>query len=245
MISYFLGNDPAQWHPRVPVYTGIVYPEIYPGIDLHYDDTGRLIKGTYVVSPQRDPNVIGWHYEGAQAISVDTKTSDLTIALPDGKTTLAELAPIAWQERNGEQVAVAVAYTVDAASTVHFAIAPGSYDPALLLVIDPTIVFSGYTYGEDGSNYDENNSVAVDAQGNTYVASESYVSGNGVGSSAVLTKYNASGARTLTIISGGTGDDSAQAVAVDGQGNIYFAGYTLSADFTVSPNPTGNVYRSR
>ncbi len=33
-ISYFLGNDPAQWHPDVPVWSGVRYVDIYPGVDL-------------------------------------------------------------------------------------------------------------------------------------------------------------------------------------------------------------------
>lgn len=33
-VSYFLGNDPGQWHPDVPAYGGVRYVDLYPGIDL-------------------------------------------------------------------------------------------------------------------------------------------------------------------------------------------------------------------
>ena len=33
-VSYFLGNDPAQWRPAVPVYGGVRYVGLYPGVDL-------------------------------------------------------------------------------------------------------------------------------------------------------------------------------------------------------------------
>ena len=33
-ISYFVGNSPANWRSDVPVWGGIKYKEIYPGIDL-------------------------------------------------------------------------------------------------------------------------------------------------------------------------------------------------------------------
>ena len=33
-ISYFIGNDPQQWHPAVPVWGGVRYHELYPGVDL-------------------------------------------------------------------------------------------------------------------------------------------------------------------------------------------------------------------
>ena len=33
-VSYFLGNDPTQWQPDVPVYTGVRYVDLYPGVNL-------------------------------------------------------------------------------------------------------------------------------------------------------------------------------------------------------------------
>jgi hypothetical protein len=33
-ISYFLGDDPARWHADVPVWGGVRYVDLYPGIDL-------------------------------------------------------------------------------------------------------------------------------------------------------------------------------------------------------------------
>jgi hypothetical protein len=33
-VNYYLGNDPAQWRTNVTTYEGIVYKDIYPGIDL-------------------------------------------------------------------------------------------------------------------------------------------------------------------------------------------------------------------
>ena len=33
-VSYFIGNDPEHWHPAVPVWRGVRYTNLYPGIDL-------------------------------------------------------------------------------------------------------------------------------------------------------------------------------------------------------------------
>jgi hypothetical protein len=33
-ISYILGNDPSHWYPNVPSFTGIVYKDLYPGVNL-------------------------------------------------------------------------------------------------------------------------------------------------------------------------------------------------------------------
>lgn len=36
-VSYFLGNDPARWRPEAPVWQGVRYRDIYPGVDLELD----------------------------------------------------------------------------------------------------------------------------------------------------------------------------------------------------------------
>ncbi|MGQ9928357.1 MAG: SBBP repeat-containing protein [Chloroflexaceae bacterium] len=42
-VNYFLGNDPAQWRANVPVYAGVRYVDLYPGVDLEWrSDGGRL-----------------------------------------------------------------------------------------------------------------------------------------------------------------------------------------------------------
>ena len=33
-VSFFLDNDPANWYPDVPVWGGVRYQDIYPGLDL-------------------------------------------------------------------------------------------------------------------------------------------------------------------------------------------------------------------
>jgi len=34
VVSYFIGADPASWRPDVPVWGGVRYVDLYPGIDL-------------------------------------------------------------------------------------------------------------------------------------------------------------------------------------------------------------------
>jgi hypothetical protein len=53
--NYFIGNDTSQWRTGLPTYRGIVYRQLYPGVDLHYDGTDGRLKGTYVVAPTPIP----------------------------------------------------------------------------------------------------------------------------------------------------------------------------------------------
>ena len=42
-ISYFIGNNPAVWRTNVPVWSGIRYRDVYPGLDLELtSDRGRF-----------------------------------------------------------------------------------------------------------------------------------------------------------------------------------------------------------
>jgi uncharacterized protein (TIGR03437 family) len=132
-----------------------------------------------------------------------------------------------------------------------FLIGAGQISDAFVTKIDPTgkIVYSTYL---GGSSTDVAKAIAVDAQGNVYVAgttnspdfpvtaggfqtSASFVT-NGLGQSHIfVTKLNASGSALLysTFIAG-SGTEQANAIAVDSAGNAYLTGTTTSLDFPVT-----------
>ena len=44
-VNYLLGNDPAQWRTNVPVWGGVRYVDLYPGIDLEISgESGHLVQ---------------------------------------------------------------------------------------------------------------------------------------------------------------------------------------------------------
>lgn len=100
-----------------------------------------------------------------------------------------------------------------------------------------------------GAAEDAASGIAVDANNNTYVAGEtasadfnivnSYQNTNrGGGHDAFVTRINASGTGFVySTYLGGTDDDRALGLAVDGIGNVYVTGRTLSGDFPVSASP--------
>jgi len=78
--------------------------------------------------------------------------------------------------------------------------------------------------------------VAVDASGNAYVTGR--VTGTGTGNDVVVGKINAAGTVLVYGVSfGGSADDMANGIAVDGSGNAIVAGTTTSSNFLlVSPS---------
>ncbi|MBE7531698.1 MAG: hypothetical protein HND44_06625 [Chloroflexi bacterium] len=150
-----------------------------PAIDLVYDSSEGLLKGTYYVAPGADPAVIGWRYQGGTAVTLDGTTGDLYIT-PNNQATLVEKAPVAYQVVNGRQQPITAAYRLDG-DAVRFEL--GEYDPQRPLIIDPTLVYSSY-FG--GSSDDYGRDVAMDGSGNVYLVGNTYSSTLPGGGSAVL-----------------------------------------------------------
>ena len=92
-----------------------------------------------------------------------------------------------------------------------------------------------------GSQTDRVNAIATDAQGNIFLAGDTYSLDFPGGSNpsrfprpsadAFVVKLNPSGTRILyTAFLGGSGYDSARGIAIDSQGNAYITGVTTSSD---------------
>ena len=149
------------------------------------------------------------------------------------------------------------AYVVGTTSSTNFPTTANAYQSAyagngdaFIAKLSPTgsaLVYSSYL---GGTGADFGQAIALDSSGNAYVAgsteSTDFPTVNPlqvgkVGSSdAFVTKINPSGTGLVySTYLGGSGADSARAVAVDGSGNLYLAGYTLSIDF-----PTQNPLQS-
>src|SRR5258708_3042671 len=79
ITNYILGNDPARWVVDVPTYTGITYLQLYPGIDLRYDGTMSVLKGTYIVAAGANPASIHWSYSGVSQMQIDRQSGDLRL----------------------------------------------------------------------------------------------------------------------------------------------------------------------
>jgi hypothetical protein len=243
-VNYFIGSDPAQWQTNLSTYAGVVYADLYDGIDLVYDGTRGTLKGTYTVAPGSDPARIGWRYAGAEDVRVDAASGNLHIRVAEGHT-LTEHAPIAWQTIDGERVPVAARYTLAADGRIGFAL--GAYDDTHPLIIDPTLEYSTYLGG--GGN-EAGKDIAVDSVGNVYIVGNTtstdfptfsaYQDTYGGGTDDVfISKLSSDGSSLLfSTFLGGTGIDAGYAIALDDAGNAYITGSTDSTNF-----PTVNAYQ--
>jgi hypothetical protein len=107
----------------LPELETVRYDNLWPGIDLAYDQGGGILRSTYTLAPGADPGQIRLAYNRLLALEADGR---LRIAF-DG-LNLHESAPLAWQEVGGKQVHVDVRFALSDEQTLGFAL--GAYDPA-------------------------------------------------------------------------------------------------------------------
>jgi uncharacterized repeat protein (TIGR02543 family) len=231
IVNYFIGDDPANWHANIPTYASIVYEQLYPGIDLFYNGSQSVLKGTYVVAPGADPGDIRWRYDGAS--NVELSKGELLISTTEtGEAgSLVERQPLAWQTVDGKRRHVGIRYVIHRDGSIGFAL--GKYDVAQPLMIDPTLDYSTYVGGvKDEGSF----GVSVDASNNVYIAgsTESKSPGN---PDIFVVKLDPSqaGANQLVYETyiGGSGEEVPGGIGVDSNGNVYVAGYSDSTDFPV------------
>src|SRR5207302_7265985 len=68
-VNFFIGSNSTT---NIPVYSGISYRDLYPGIDLHYSGAGSNLKSEFVVAPGADPRKIQLVYHHA-TVRIDAR----------------------------------------------------------------------------------------------------------------------------------------------------------------------------
>ncbi len=256
VISYFKG-EPENWYTGIPTYGKIVYPDLWPGIDLVYSGTVTSLKYEFVVKPGANPSQIRLAYRGATSVT-PMETGELAVSTPLGG--FEDATPYACQDIDGHRVEVPMAYAMregTSGDVFQYGFSIGAYDPTKPLILDPMVlVYCGYIGGA-AMTEDFGNGIAVDASGCAYVvgwtestqASFPVAVGpdlmfNG-GCDAYVAKVAADGSSLVYCgYIGGTQFDYGEGVAVDGSGNAYVVGNTASSQssfpVTIGPNLSFN-----
>lgn len=248
--NYFLGNDPRQWHTRIPNYARVRYHQVYPGIDLVYYGNQGVLENDFVVSAGSNPNSIRIGLEGVDALRLDD-SGNLILKVNGGEVQLRK--PSAYQGNFN----VPVKYVLRAGNEVGLRL--GAYNHHQQLVIDPVLAYSTYFGGSGG---DIGYGIAVDSSGNAYVtgisnssnfptSSGSQSGSFGGGGDAFVVKLNPAGStssssstpqRVYSTFLGGNGTDSGNAIAIDAGGDAYVTGSTTSTNFTTTSGVFQQTY---
>jgi hypothetical protein len=245
VISFFKGSDPSNWHTNVPAWGGVRYKELYPGVDLILEGEGRRIKMRWEARPDAELEKLRLRVEGAREVSLEggnlvlvTDVGEFSLRLPvlEGVKGSPEVRELPCEGRE-------IAYEVSSPW------AEEGETSAFQTADDLSDLLYGTFIGE--SDYDYGFGIAVDGEGNAYVTGRTYSSEfpttpeafdpshNGYWDAFVV-KLNPTGSSLLygTFI-GGSDYDGGSGIVVDGGGNAYVTGETLSSDF---PTTTGASY---
>jgi beta-propeller repeat-containing protein len=233
-VSYFRGNDPSKWKGNIPTYDLVSLGEVYKGVELKLKAHGKNVEKLFYVKPGGKTGSISIKLSGAKGLNVNEK-GELEIETELGMVKLTK--PVAYQKNGGKRESVEVAYVV---KRDEYGFKLGEYDRTKELVIDPILAatFLG------GTGFDEIFAITLDGAGNVFVAGDTESSdfpGVGAGSAdstfagsteAFIAKLNSN---LSTIIAatflGGSGGEDAEAITLDGAGNVFVAGETDSSDF--------------
>ena len=245
---------------NVKAYRRVLYPEVYPDIDMHIYSGKHGQKLAFVVKPGGDPKDIQLWFQGQDSMDVDIYGNlQLMIAgqwvvLPEAVAfqtdSLGTIIPVNWTAEFQAYNSVGKAFlefaAYDHTKPLVFVIGP---PPALGLNIydTPGLCWSTF-YG--GEAYDFPKDVQLDNAGNVYVAGRTESSWdnfpnapgtntNATGASvATLTKFNPDHELEWTIYHGGNGglgsETTAAALAVKNTGDgprLYMVGTTDADDF--------------
>lgn len=234
--NYFIGNDPSRWASDCKIYKGVVYRNMYPGIDVRYYADNGTLKYDMVVNPGADAGSIVMKYEGADKLLIKNNQLYVKTSVGDVK----ELEPYSYQyDKVNGKTDVSCKFEIINGNTVRFKIK--SYSRSVPLIIDPTVIFSSFTGsrtdnwgftatpGPDGSLFGGG---IVQTNGYPVTAGAVQPAPGGDHWDIGLTRFSPDGtSRIYSTYIGGNGNDYPLSMIADSKANLVLMGRTYSTNF--------------
>jgi len=239
-VNYFLGNDPSKWVEDVGTYTGILYKDIYPHIDLKVYGVEKEIEYDWIVRPGGEASSIMLEYQDVEGTRIDQERN-LVVATRFGE--VVHRKPLGYQLIAGRKVNVDVDFK--RLKDNSFAFKTGTYDRTHELIIDPVVLIFSTFLG--GNGWDNFGAIAVDSTQCVYVAGGTFSTNFPVKSAydpthngnedVFVTKFNKSGKGLVySTFIGGPMWEEALCMTLDKSNNVYFGGLAYDGF------PTKNAY---
>lgn len=236
LYNYLIGNDSAKWRTDVRGFGGVIYRNLWDGVDLKLVGNGTNIEQEFVVHPGADLSKVQVAYRGIERLEV---AKDGSLVIHTGFDELWESRPHIYQEIAGKRVPVKGRFKLTSETAYTFEVK--SFKSDFALVIDPTLLYSTYL---GGTGYDEGKGIAVDAAGNAYVTgrtnSTDFPTTPGsfqtTGSGIFVTKLSALGNSPLVYSTYLGAGSRAYAIAVDSADEAYVTGGYAGSDLPTTAN---------
>ncbi len=239
VVNLYHSNDPAHWREQMPIFAGVVYKDLYPGITLRYSLESGGLKSEFLLEPGVDPAQIVVRYRGAAGMSLNAD-GDLRIGSTLTNTApLVEQAPFVYQSKGHRQIPLRAAFRLLDQERYGFTLLEQP-DATLPLVIDPLLLFSTYLGGpqDDGAwavALDRDNALHVTGVTWSYTFPPQYNPALRPQKKVFVAKLAPTGELLYVTFIGGSENTSEEgnAIGTDADGNTYVSGETFSPDFPV------------
>lgn len=256
--NYFIGNNPSRWAWGVRVFRSVKYRELYPGIDLVFEEYEGHLKYSFIVKQHADPGSIAFRFEGVNKLFLQNGNLHYTTSV----NSLREENLYAYQDINGRKVKVPCSYRLKE-QRVSFEIT-GHYDRSVPLVIDPVLVFGTFT-GSQADNFGY--TATYDSRGNFYAGGiardigypttpgafqTAYAGGVNVGfdfdqgydADISITKFNSTGTGLIySTYLGGTLNEQPHSLIVNASDELLIYGRSNSPNFPTMPGAFSRTNR--
>jgi hypothetical protein len=233
VVSYFLGNDPAQWRPDVPVWGGVRYVDLYPGVDL--------------VMGGRDA---GWRLEAAPGAAIEQ------VRVQFAGAEIVDLNGAALQLQVGGQV---ISIELPSSAFDYQAIGSFRQGKPFSTEVREASFEAGQRVSKDdpgnqpyrtylgGSGEDRGYDIAIDGTGSIFVTGYTRSSNFPTTPGALDPSFDgetdvfvarlspSGGALEYSTFLGGGAEDWANVIELDDAGQATVAGSTHSNDFPTTP----------
>jgi hypothetical protein len=258
LVNYFIGNDRENWQTDVPVWGGVRYKDLYPGIDLEVANKDGHVVQRLAVSEGADLTKVKLRVDGANQLTLENGLLHIYTAIGEYRMPLLQvigsgngklpnpivvgdevLSPFNNRLINyTKRVPVSMNHKVlNDANRPLFNLNDGNQTEA-----STDLLYSTYLGGSEDLN-DYAYDIAVDASGAAYVAGITACTSFPITPGAFDTSFNTfldayvvkmspdGSALTYATFLGGNGNDRGYGIAVDSSGTVYVAGVTSSSNF--------------
>jgi hypothetical protein len=236
-VSYFLGNDVEKWQTDVPVWGGVRYEGLYPGVNMHITSEGDHWVWRLVCIEVKCPSAfqgIRLRVEGADAVTLDSNHLDIITAVHTIRLPLLAVEGI---PPGGQPTAYALEPGV---FDVAFPIILSSQSDSIPLMENPAdLLYSTFLGGDVADN---GSSIVVDGSGAAFITGRTDSSNFPITPGAFDTTHNGYGDAFVAKVSpdgsslvyatflGGEFTDVGVSIAVDGTGAAFITGNTNSTN---------------
>ena len=238
-ISMFYPNT-LNSKTLINSYNYILMPDIYPNISMKLKAYGQTVEKIFILNPGSNPDNIQIKLQGIKNLQKNS-SGELEI-LPQG---VRYSTPKAYQIIDNKQIDVSVQFKIHSNKT-SYGFKLDNYNKNYPLIIDPFI--SGTFFG--GDDRDEIEDLAINASGEIYVAgttwsanlpltlalsgkTQTFEPANHV-YDIFVARFNSNLTQLLSAtFIGGSEFDTARAIDIDSDGNVFVCGQTTSADFPI------------